>query len=159
MKTERNPKDSIIITTALRLIPYYPAYDEALTWYQDAELCHQVDNKDRVYDLSILKNMYGYLSSHGDLYYIESEDVLCGDVCLQTSGEISIVVCKKYQNRHIGRAVIGKILELAQEKGYVECFAKIYSFNVQSRKMFASMGFVQKNEETFVYDLKKETLP
>ena len=153
MKTESNPKDSIIITTALRLIPYYPAYDEALTWYQDAELCHQVDNKDRVYDLPILKNMYQYLDSHGDLFYIESEGMLCGDVCLQENGEISIVICKEYQNRHIGRAVIGKILELARGKGYTECFAEIYPFNIQSRKMFASMGFAQKNEETFVYRL------
>lgn len=141
------------------LVPYYPAYEIALPWYQDAELCHQVDNQNRIYDLSILKNMYQYLDSHGDLYYIEYKGILCGDVCLQTSGEISIVLCKEYQNRHIGRAIIGKILELAQEKGCAECFAEIYSFNVQSRKMFASMGFVQKNEETFVYDLKKETSP
>ena len=153
MKTESNPKDSIIITTALRLIPYYPAYDEALTWYQDAELCHQVDNQERIYDLPILKNMYQYLDSHGDLFYIESEGMLCGDVCLQESGEISIVICKEYQNRHIGRAVIGKILELARGKGYTECFAEIYPFNIQSRKMFASMGFAQKNEEMFVYRL------
>ena len=143
----------------IRLVPYYPAYEIALPWYQNAELCHQVDNQNRIYDLSILKNMYQYLDSHGDLYYIEYKGILCGDVCLQTSGEISIVLCKEYQNRHIGRAIIRKILELAQEKGCAECFAEIYSFNVQSRKMFASMGFVQKNEETFVYDLKKETSP
>ena len=85
------------------LVPYYPAYEIALPWYQDAELCHHVDNQNRIYDLSILKNMYQYLDSHGDLFYIEYKGILCGDVCLQTSGEISIVVCKEYQNRHIGR--------------------------------------------------------
>ena len=85
------------------LVPYYPAYEIALPWYQDAELCHHVDNQNRIYDLSILKNMYQYLSSHGDLFYIEYKGILCGDVCLQTSGEISIVVCKEYQNRHIGK--------------------------------------------------------
>ena len=38
------------------LVPYYPAYEIALPWYQDAELCHHVDNQNRIYDLSILKN-------------------------------------------------------------------------------------------------------
>lgn len=37
------------------LVPYYPAYEIALPWYQDAELCHHVDNQNRIYDLSILK--------------------------------------------------------------------------------------------------------
>ena len=77
---------------------------------------HHVDNQNRIYDLSILKNMYQYLDSHGDLFYIEYKGILCGDVCLQTSGEISIVVCKEYQNRHIGRTVIGKILALAKRR-------------------------------------------
>lgn len=115
-KATKKQKEPIIINPSLRLVPYYPAYDAALPWYQDAELCHQVDNQDRIYDLSILKNMYQYLDSHGELFYIESEGVLCGDVCLQTSGEISIVICKEYQNRHIGRSVAEKILELARKK-------------------------------------------
>lgn len=84
------------------LVPYYPAYEIALPWYQDAELCHHVDN----------------------------------------------------QNRHIGRIVIGKILALAKEKKYPQCYAEIYSFNKQSRKMFESIGFVQKDAETFVYTLE-----
>lgn len=37
------------------LVPYYPAYEIALPWYQDAELCHHVDNQNRIYDLPILK--------------------------------------------------------------------------------------------------------
>ena len=71
METESDLKGSVVITPALRLIPYYPAYDTALPWYQDAELCHQVDNQNRIYDLSILGNMYQYLDSHGDLFYID----------------------------------------------------------------------------------------
>ena len=143
-----------IIDGALRLIPYYRNDAASLPWYQDAELCHQVDNQNRIYDLSILKNMYEYLNAHGDLFYIEYEGILCGDVCLQTSGEIAIVICKAYQNRHIGRAVVGKILELAREKGCPECLAEIYSFNAQSQAMFRSIGFVQKDAEMFVYPLR-----
>ena len=102
------------LTTKSGYLPctLFPAYEIALPWYQDAELCHHVDNQNRIYDLPILKNMYQYLDSHGDLFYIGYKGILCGDVCLQTSGEISIVVCKEYQNRHIGRTVIGKILAL-----------------------------------------------
>lgn len=151
---EKQGRETIPITPSLRLVLYYPAYETTLPWYQDAELCHQVDNQNRIYDLSILKNMYEYLNTHGDLFYIECEGTLCGDVCLQASGEISIVVCKEYQNRHIGRAVVGKILELAREKGYPECFAEIYSFNAQSQAMFRSIGFVQKDAEMFVYPLR-----
>lgn len=151
---EKQGREMIPITSSLRLVPYYPAYETTLPWYRDAELCHQVDNQNRIYDLSILKNMYEYLNTHGDLFYIECEGTLCGDVCLQASGEISIVVCKEYQNRHIGRAVVGKILELAREKGYPECFAEIYSFNAQSQAVFRSIGFVQKDAEMFVYPLR-----
>ena len=143
-----------IVDGEITLVPYYPNYKASLPWYQDAELCHQVDNQNRIYDLSVLKNMYQYLDSHGDLYYIEYKGILCGDVSLQKSGEISVVICKEYQNRHIGRAVLGKILMLAKEKKYPQCYAQIYSFNTQSRKMFESMGFVQKDAETFVYNLE-----
>lgn len=102
--------------------------------------------------------MYQYLDSHGDIFYIEFEGTLCGDVCLQTSGEISIVICKEYQNRHIGRSVAEKILELARKKGYPECFAEIYAFNTQSRKMFESIGFLPAEGDRFVYSLhEKET--
>lgn len=151
---EKQGRKIIPITPSLRLVPYYPAYKTTLPWYQDAELCHQVDNQNRIYDLSILKNMYEYLNTHGDLFYIECEGTLCGDVCLQASGEISIVVCIESQNRHIGRAVVGKILELAREKDCPECFAEIYSFNAQSQAVFRSIGFVQKDAEMFVYPLK-----
>ncbi|HJD14751.1 MAG TPA: GNAT family N-acetyltransferase, partial [Candidatus Enterococcus stercoripullorum] len=48
------------------LVPYYPNEKVALEWYQDLELCKQVDNIDFVYDLPRLKRMYQYLSTHGD---------------------------------------------------------------------------------------------
>ena len=147
-------RSPISVEGNIRLVPYYPAYDTALAWYQDAQLCKQVDNRDFVYDLPLLKRMYHYLDTHGELFYIEYRGVLCGDVSLRTTGELAIVICKEYQNRHIGRTVIGKILALAKEKKYPQCYAEIYSFNKQSRKMFESIGFVQKDAETFVYTLE-----
>lgn len=141
----------IYVTPRISLIPYYDNYAAALPWYQDPVLCKQVDNRDTVYDLDTLKRMYHYLNTHGDLFYIQCDGILCGDVCLQSTGELAIVLCKEYQNRHIGRAVIQKILELAQTKGFASCWAHIYSFNAQSRKMFLSLGFVQREEEHFEF--------
>ena len=146
----------IPLTDKITLIPYYPASETTLAWYQDKTLCKQVDNIDTVYDLDKLNRMYHYLNTHGDLFYIAYEGTLCGDVCLQTTGELAIVICKKYQNRHIGRAVIQKMLNLAQSKGFASCWAHIYTFNTQSRKMFLSLDFVQRDEEHFDYYFLQE---
>ena len=148
-------RSPISVEGNIRLVPYYPAYDTALAWYQDAQLCKQVDNRDFVYDLPLLKRMYHYLDTHGGLFYIEYRGVLCGDVSLRTTGELAIVICKEYQNKHIGRKVIEKMLELARERGLAECFAHIYSFNTQSQKMFESIGFVPQDEERYIYKLQK----
>ena len=148
-------RSPISVEGNIRLVPYYPAYDTALAWYQDAQLCKQVDNRDSVYDLPLLKRMYHYLDTHGELFYIEYRGVLCGDVSLRTTGELAIVICKEYQNKHIGRKVIEKMLEMARERGLAECFAHIYSFNTQSQKMFESIGFVPQDEERYIYKLQK----
>lgn len=141
---------SRVVDTDIQLIRYYPNYAVTLKWYQDAELCKQVDNRDTVYDLSLLKAMYNYLNRHGDLYYIKYKNRLCGDVCLQPDGEINIVVAKPFQNRHIGRRVIGEIIRLAKEKNLPKLYANIYSFNTQSQRMFESMGFRQEETKKFV---------
>ncbi len=133
------------------LVPYYPNYDVALEWYQDLALCRQVDNRDTAYDLPLLKRMYDYLNTHGDLYYIQYRNSLCGDVCLQPSGEVNIVIAKPFQNRHIGRRVIGELITLAKEKGIPELHAEIYSFNAQSQHMFQSVGFVKAAGEQYVF--------
>lgn len=141
---------SRMVDREIQLIRYYPNYAVALNWYQDADLCKQVDNRDTVYDLALLKAMYKYLNQHGDLFYIKYKNRLCGDVCLQPDGEINIVVAKPFQNRHIGRRVIGEIIELAKEKNLPKLYANIYSFNTQSQRMFESMGFTQEEAEKYV---------
>ena len=113
----------------IELVKYYPNYKTALVWYQDLELCKQVDNRDTAYDLDLLKAMYKYLNQNGDLFYIKYRNRLCGDVCLQPDGEINIVVAKPFQNKHIGRRVICEMIRLAREKNIPEVYAEIYSFN------------------------------
>lgn len=138
-----------VVDGEIQLVRYYPNYKTALAWYQDPELCRQVDNRDSVYDLEQLKAMYKYLNAKGDLFYIKYRNRLCGDVCLQPDGEINIVVAKSFQNKHIGRRVIAEIIRLADEKGIGELHAVIYSFNHQSRRMFEGVGFRQTEEETY----------
>ena len=82
-----------IIDHELRLIPYYRNDAVSLTWYQDPDVCKQVDNRDTPYDAELLHRMYDYLCANGDCYYIEYNGVLVGDVSLRKNAEIAIVVC------------------------------------------------------------------
>jgi len=134
----------------LSLVPYYPAYDITLPWYQDRDICRQCDNRDTPYDLELLRNMYEYLCERGDCFYIAYDGVPVGDITLKNDGEICIVVSHAWQNRHLGRRAVGEIIKLAREKGMTELTATIYTFNHQSRKMFASVGFEEKEPENFV---------
>lgn len=145
---------SRIIDGEITLIPYYPCPEISLAWYQDPELCRQVDNIDHVYTLQMLENMYTYLSTHGDCYYIKYNGCLVGDVSLRDNAEISIVICREYQNLHIGRRCVREMTILAGEKGMKEVKANIYSFNTQSRKMFESAGFHQVFPEWYTFDLE-----
>lgn len=140
-----------IIDKEIKLVTYYRNNEVSLPWYQNLDVCKQVDNRDEPYDLELLYCMYDYLSSNGDCYYIEYEGKLVGDVSLRDNGEIAIVVCKEYQNRHIGRRCVLDMLKLAKEKGMSKVKANIYSFNKQSQTMFQSIGFVKTEEEWYEY--------
>lgn len=61
--------------------------------------------------------MYDYLTAHGDCYYIEYKGVLVGDVSLRENSEIAVVVCKEYQNQHIGRRCVSGDAEACKRKG------------------------------------------
>ncbi len=137
----------------IRLVPYYRNDAVSLPWYQDPDVCKQVDNRDTPYDVDLLHRMYDYLSANGDCYYIEYNGTLVGDVSLRNDGEIAIVVCKAYQNRHIGRRCVLDMLHLAQEKGMDSVKANIYAFNTQSQKMFQSIGFTKTAPEWYEYTL------
>ena len=112
-----------IIDNELRLIPYYRNDEASLPWYQDLDVCRQVD--------------------------IEYKGVLVGDVSLRENSEIAVVVCKEYQNQHIGRRCVLEMLKLAREKGMEQVKANIYSFNGQSQRMFQSVGFEKTAEEWY----------
>ena len=45
---DRETEGDVRVDANIRLVPYYPAYDTALAWYQDKQLCKQVDDRDSV---------------------------------------------------------------------------------------------------------------
>lgn len=137
------------VDNEIRLVPYYRNDEVSLAWYQDLDVCKQVDNRDKPYNLELLHSMYDYLCIHGDCYYIEYNGVLVGDVSLRDNGEVAIVICKEYQNRHIGRRCVKDMIILAKEKGMNKVRANIYTFNKQSQKMFKSIGFHSIGDEWF----------
>lgn len=137
------------------LLPYYPNEKAALEWYQDPDVCKQIDNIDCVYTPERLQKMYDFLSTHGDCFYIQYRGKLVGDVTLQNNSEIAIVICKEYQNLHIGRRCVLDMIALAQEKGMGGVKANIYSFNEQSRRMFQSIGFRKIDEEWYLYKIER----
>lgn len=143
-----------IVDSDIRLIPYYRNDAVSLPWYQDPQVCKRVDDRDTPYDLELLHAMYDYLSSHGGCWYIEYRGVLVGDVSLRDSGELAIVVCRAYQNRHIGRRCVLDMLALAREKGMEQVTANIYSFNRQSQRMILAVGFEKTDEEWYAYRLR-----
>ena len=138
-----------IVDSEITLVPYYPNEEITFRWYQDKEVCKQVDNRDDIYTIETLRTMYSYLNTHGECYYIQYKGVLAGDVTLRDNAEISIVVCKEYQNRHIGRRCIKAMVDIAREKGFGKVKANIYSFNVQSQKGFMSVGFQKTDDEWY----------
>lgn len=145
--------NEIIIEPNLKLIPYFPNPEVALKWYQDLEVCKQVDNIDHPYSKEMLEDMYQYLSTKGECYYIQFHHKLVGDVSLYHGNELAIVVSKEFQNQHIGRKCIQQMMLIAKEKGLKKLKANIYSFNNQSRRMFESIGFKQIAEEVYEYEL------
>ena len=149
-----NPR---IVDSEVTLIPYYPNEAVALPWYQDGELCRQVDGRAEPYTLERLRAMYAFLSTHGKCYYIEYRGELVGDVTLKDDGEIAIVVCREYQNLGIGRRCVRDMLALARELGMHEVKANVYSFNAQSRRMFEAVGFEPIGDEWYVYRIKEQT--
>ena len=145
--------EEIIIENNLKLISYFPNQEITLKWYQDLDVCKQVDNIDIPYTIERLDAMYNYLSSNGDCYYIEFNNTLVGDVSIFNDNEIAIAISKEFQNQHIGRKCINQMILLAKAKGIKELKATIFSFNKQSKKMFEAVGFKQVGKELYIYKI------
>ena len=140
----------IQIDDSLRLVPYFLAdhRDVALTWYQDVDLVELVDGVRIPYNVEKLNDMYSYLESNGDLFWIEfrekGEWVPIGDVTLSQENLPIVIGNPTYQHQGIGRKVLRALIDLAQQKGWKQLkVQEIYTFNQISRRCFESLGFVE----------------
>ena len=50
-----------IVDEELRLLPYYRNDEASLPWYQDPDVCKQVDNRDPPHDVELLQRMFRVL--------------------------------------------------------------------------------------------------
>ena len=140
----------IQIDDSLRLVPYFLAdhRDVALTWYQDVDLVELVDGVRIPYNVEKLNDMYTYLESNGDLFWIEfrekGEWVPIGDVTLSQENLPIVIGNPTYQHQGLGRKVLKALIDLARQRGWKELkVQEIYDFNHGSRRCFESLGFVE----------------
>ncbi len=47
--------NKIIVNENIKLVPYFENYETTLKWYEDKDICKQVDNIDFLYDIERLK--------------------------------------------------------------------------------------------------------
>ncbi|MCM1047544.1 MAG: GNAT family N-acetyltransferase [Clostridiales bacterium] len=138
--------DLLEIDNSLRLRKYDYDCGFALSWYQDEELVYLVDGRREPYTMEQLKRMYTYLDGHGELYWIEINDVNhyipIGDVTFWQEDMPIVIGDKSFHGKHIGRKVIGALAKRAALLNYDTIYVReIYDFNTASRKCFESVGF------------------
>ena len=140
----------IQIDDSLRLVPYFLAdhRDAALAWYQDVDLVELVDGVRIPYNVEKLNDMYSYLESNGDLFWIEfrekGEWVPIGDVTLSQENLPIVIGNPTYQHQGLGRKILKALIDLARQRGWKELkVQEIYTFNQISRRCFESLDFVE----------------
>ena len=153
--------ETIDIDNSLRLRRFDGVFDFALEWYTDEETVWLVDGDRKLYDEALLKRMYEWLDSHGELYFIEAlEDGAfrpIGDVTFWREDMPIVIGEPTLRGKGIGRRVIAALIERGRELGYTELFVdEIYDWNEASRKCFESFGFeaYEKTEKGSRYRLK-----
>ncbi len=140
------------IDDTLRLRLFEGNYDFAFEWYQDPETVLLVDGKAEPYSYETLTNMYNYLNSKGELYFIEINENSrwkpIGDVTFWQEDMPIVIGAKEYRGKGIGRKVIEALVERGRAMGYKNLYVgEIYDYNISSQKCFESVGF-KKYEKT-----------
>jgi len=146
---------SLGVSWEVRLRPFDPQHAPAdllealLPWYQDQETVRLIDGPDaEIYDMAKIKAMYQYMSDHGELYLVERlsserDWIPIGDAGLQRQA-VPIVLAPDHRGQGIGSAVIKVLIIRARELGWQSLeVSDIYDYNVVSRRMYESLGFVR----------------
>ncbi len=147
------PLDSIIqesiiqISETLRLrTPKKEEWSLALPWYGNPKVMYLSEGKTQgSYKIEDIQAMYGYLSTIGELYFIEIlEDQwkAIGDVTLSPKTLPIVIGNEKYWGQGISKRVMSTLIERARKVGLTRLELKeIYSYNERSHRLFTSLGF------------------
>lgn len=151
----------IMIHSQLRLVtPSKADWDLALPWYQNSKVMYLSEGvTNQVYTLSQIHNMYEFLSTRGELYFIEVlEDdqwVAIGDVTLWDENLPIAIGVEAYWGQGIGKAVIKTLMKRATLLGMIKLnVPAIYHYNIASQRLFESLGFkkIAENETEKSYE-------
>ncbi|HEX3021931.1 MAG TPA: GNAT family N-acetyltransferase [Lachnospiraceae bacterium] len=138
----------ISINDTLRLRKYDGNYHLALKWYQDKDTLMLVNGNCKEYNNDRLKQMYDYLESQGEEYFIEVKEsgvfIPIGDVTFWQKDMPIVIGDKNYRGTGIGKLVVMSLLNRARELGFaMQYIDEIFDFNVASRRLFISCGFFE----------------
>lgn len=146
-----------IINIQERLRLYTPdksEWDHALPWYQNEKVMYLSEGiSNRVYGLDEIYKMYEFLSTRGELYFIqvcENQDwVSIGDVTLWEENLPIAIGVEAYWQQGIGKQVIKTLLKRAKEKGMQKISVPaIFHYNTSSQRLFESLGFKKVGENS-----------
>lgn len=95
--------------------------------------------------------MYDYLESQGEEYFIEVKEggvfIPIGDVTFWQKDMPIVIGDKNYRGAGIGKLVVMSLLNRARELGFAKQYIDdIFDFNVASRRLFISCGFVEHSK-------------
>lgn len=153
---------AIEISSTLRLRSFDGEFDFALPWYRDPVVLKMSEGENvTLYTLETLTRMYTYLSSMGELYWIEElrdgRFVPIGDVTMWQEDMPIVLGSSDVRGRGIGKAVVSVLIERARSLGWSELRVEnIFTYNEASRRLFTSCGFTEcgKTENGASYMLK-----
>ena len=105
-----------------------------------------LDGDKEPYTLELLDKMYTWWNQAGEVYFIEVlEDEIyksIGDVFFKQDDMPILIGDKNYRKKGIATKVIRKLIERGKELGYKELeIEEIYSWNLDSQKLYTNLGF------------------
>lgn len=149
----KNYVDYVNVNEELRLVKYDEKYYSiAEEWYKDKEILYYSEGKNvEAYDRKKVEKMYSYLSTEGELYFIQAKDkdgwVVIGDVSLLEDNMPIAIGDKAYWNKGVGRKAIKALIEKGKSEGRTTFRTKIYYYNDRSKAMFKSLGFQLESKD------------
>ena len=143
----------IEINETLRLrTPEKKDWDLAYPWYQNPKVMYLSEGvTNQTYELYHIYNMYEFLSTRGELYFIEVKEdgkwIAIGDVTLWEENLPIAIGDEDYWGRGIGKLVIKTLLKRAKCLGMTKISVPaIYHYNIASQRLFESCGFKKIGE-------------